>query len=305
MNVSTIKSILSLFVSLWLLIPAVYAQRPIQISLIPGWGSNGPLNARETNNFSINLIGGSAAGLDGVELGGVFNSERKTVKGFQAAGIFNWVGDSVKGIQTAGVFNFAQRFKGVQVAGLVNKTHYLKGVQLGVINIADTSDGVSIGLLAIVRHGMHELSVYADEWSPFNIAFRSGTRKLYGILIAGMNPDRHRRSYYFGYGLGHQIDIAQQLSLRPELSFIHLAPLEPHNFDHNDFLTRFNLDLHWQPSKEFGLSAGPSLTMYDPQRDYYTGSVKYEPLPHGYSTFSFKHSAISGWIGWRVAVSLL
>src|SRR5262249_31179664 len=154
-----------------------------------------------------------------------------------------------------------------------------------------------IGLISIVRHGIHEVSVYADEWSPFNVAFRSGTRKFYSILIAGMNPDHDRRSYYFGYGVGHQIALTQNLALRPELSFIHLAPLEPHNFDHNDFLTRLNVDLHWQPTKEFGLSAGPSLTLYDPQRDYYMGSVKYEPLPHGYSTFSFKNSALRGWIG--------
>jgi hypothetical protein len=78
-----------------------------------------------------------------------------------------------------------------------------------------------------------------------------------------------------------------------------------HNFDNRAFIARFNLDLHWRPSKNFGLSAGPSFTFYNPQKNFYTGNHLYEPLPHGYSTFHFTNSDALGWIGWRVAVNLL
>ena len=312
-----------------------FVTRPVQISLIPGLSTNGSLNSQVTNNFSANLIGGYSSGLKGVELGGVFNIERKSVTGIQAAGVVNIAGDSVKGIQlagiankdldsasglqAAGVANTAKQIKGVQLAGVINqagkvqgfqaagvlnKTHYLKGVQLGVINIADTSEGLSIGLINIVHHGIHELSFYADEWSPLNIAFRSGTPKLYSVLFAGMNPDHDRRSYYYGYGLGHLFPISQHLTLQPELTVMQLSPVNWRNFDKGAFLARFNLDLHWRPTKNFGLSAGPSFTLYNPQKDYYIDNHPYEPLPHGYSTFHFAHSDATAWIGWRVAVNL-
>jgi hypothetical protein len=314
----------------------VFVRRPVQLSLVPGLSTNGPLNSQVTNKFSVNLIGGYSAGLDGLELSGAFNIDKKSVKGVQVAGVVNIVGDSVhgvqlagvankdlysevrglqaaggansaksiKGVQLAGIYNDAGSVDGFQAAGLINRTRHLKGVQLGVINIADTSEGLSIGLINLVHHGLHELSVYADEWSPLNIAFRSGTPGLYWIYFAGMNPDHDRRSYYYGYGLGHQFSFTPRLALRPELSILRLSPADWHNFDHGAFLARLNIDLHWQPVKGFGLSGGPSLTFYNPQRDYYVDGQLYEPLPHGYSTFHFANSNTAAWIGWRVAINL-
>lgn len=170
MNTPKTRSLLPFLVAFLLTTSTDYAQRPFQLSFLPGWGTNGPLNARETNKLSINLVGGSAA-------------------------------------------------------SVVNHTHFLKGIQLGVINIADTSRGVSIGLINIIHHRMHELAVYADEWSPLNVAFRSGSPKLYSILFVGLNPDHARRSYYYGYGLGHQFPFTPSLSLRPELSVLQLSPV--------------------------------------------------------------------------------
>ncbi|HEV2479908.1 MAG TPA: hypothetical protein VGS79_09585 [Puia sp.] len=298
----------------------LFVRRPVQMSLVPGLSTNGPLNSQVTNKFSINLVGGYSAGIKGIELGGVFDIERKSVKGIQAAGVLNMVGDSVKGVQlagiankdlgsvhglqAAGIANTAGQVRGVQLAGILNRTHLLKGIQVGLINIADTSEGVSIGLINITHHGMHEFSVYADEWSPLNIAFRSGTPKFYSIYLAGMNPDPDRRSYYYGYGLGHQIGFTQRLSLRPELSILNLSPVDWHNFNHGAFLARLNIDLHWEPAKNIGLTAGPSFTFYAPQQDYYAAGRLYEPLPHGYSTFHFAKSSSAAWIGWRVAVNL-
>jgi hypothetical protein len=205
-------------------------------------------------------------------------------------------------MQAAGVFNTARTVDGVQLAGVLNHTKHLKGLQIGIVNIADTSDGVSIGLVNIVRHGLHELSVYADEWSPLNFAFRSGTPNFYGILFAGLNPDNDRRSYYYGYGFGRQCKLTQTLSLRPELSFLHISPVDLQHFDKNTFVGRLDVDLHWQPTKQFGISAGPSCSIYNPDKDYYINGHLYQPLPAGYSTFSVSGKSI-GWIGWRAAVN--
>ncbi|HWB90903.1 MAG TPA: hypothetical protein VG605_03585 [Puia sp.] len=312
-----------------------FIQRPVQVSLVPGLSTNGRMNAQVTNKFSVNLAGGYSAGLRGVELGGVFNIDRKSVAGMQAAGVINVVGDSVRGVQLAGVlnkdldsvkgiqaagvansarqirglqiagvYNSADKVYGVQESGLINRTRHLHGVQLGLINIADTSDGISIGLLSIVKHGLHELSFYMDEWSPVNLALRTGTPRFYSILLAGLNPGRQRRSYYYGYGFGHQQHLSKTLSLRFEGTALNVSPVDFRHFADNNMAIRFNVDLHWQPARNFGITAGPSLTAYQSDHNYYIDGQLYQPLPKGYSTRTIGEGRAIGWIGWRVAVNL-
>ncbi|HEY4109043.1 hypothetical protein [Puia sp.] len=311
----------------------LFIQRPIQVSLVPRLSTNGPLNSQVTNKFSINLVGGYSAGLEGVELGGVFNIDRRKMVGFQAAGGVNIAGDTVvgvqmagaynraldtvKGLQAAGAANTARNVQGVQLAGgvnfadhvngsqlgVVNITRHLRGFQLGVINIADTSEGVSLGLFNFVKHGgIHELSLYANEFSPLNLAYRSGNKALYTIFSVGWNPDNDRRSYYYGLGLGHRCPLGKKLSLDIEASEAHLAPAALKSFGDGTWLHRLNIDLHWKITKVFALSAGPSMAIYTPDKDYFIQGHLYHPVT--YSTFTFSGRNI-GWIGWHAAIDFL
>jgi hypothetical protein len=312
---------------------SLFIQRPVQLSLVPRLSTNGALNSQVTNKFSVNIIGGYSGGLEGVGLGGVFNIDRRKAIGFQAAGVANIAGDTVAGVQMAGVYNraldsmkgvqaagavnVARNLKGVQLSGAVNLanhangaqlgviniTRHLKGFQLGVINIADTSDGASLGLFNFVRHGgMHELSLFADEFSPLNIAYRSGNKAIYTILLFGMNPSDRRRSYYAGFGIGHRFPINNSLAIDLEASSIHIAPVEWKNYSHNTWLQRLNLNLRWQTGKWLSFSAGPSVALYNPDRVYTIGGHTYQPVP--YSTFTVSGNNI-GWIGWHAAINFL
>lgn len=336
----------------------LFVQRPIQLSFIPGWSTNGPLNSQVTNKFSINVIGGYEAGLKGVELGGAFNIDKNKVTGVQAAGVINVVGgpvygvqlagvcnkdlDSLHGFQAAGAINMAKTVNGMQLAvintakivegvqagvinladsirgfqfgyfnhatqtkgvqwSLINHTRHLRGLQWGLINIADTSEGVSFGPINIIKHGgLHELSFYADELSPLNLAFRSGTRKAYGIIYGGVNPDDKRRVYYGGLGYGLQSSISHALAIRTEFTVGALSPFNLHNFTSNG-IWRFNLDLHWQPAKNFAITFGPSLNLLDPN---IVNGVPYNPLPDGYATTRIGAGHLTSWIGWHVAINL-
>jgi hypothetical protein len=322
----------------------VFIRRPIQLSLVPGLSTNGPLNSQVTNKVSINIIGGYEAGLTGAELAGVFNIDKKKVTGIQAAGVLNVAGgavsgvqlagvcnkdlDSVHGFQAAGIINMAKKIGGVQMApinhadtvkglqyGYLNYTRQLKGMQLGVINysrdlrgmqwgfinIADSSEGISLGPINIIRHGgLHELSFYADELSPLNLAFRSGTRRAYGIVYAGVNPGEQRRVYYGGFGYGFQFPVSQSLALRTEFTIGQLSPFNLHNFNGNG-IWRLNFDLHWQAVRNLAVSFGPSFNLLDPT---IVGGIRYQPLPHGYHTIQMGESHLTGWIGWHVAVNL-
>jgi|GEM_PF-283123 len=109
------------------------AKFPLQISLLPSIGSNGLMSGGMTNIVSINLLAGYAAGLNGVELGGLANIIREDVKGVQVAGLANTVGGNVSGVQAAGLYNHVKgSCSGVQASGLYNMVKdTMTGIQLG------------------------------------------------------------------------------------------------------------------------------------------------------------------------------
>lgn len=97
------------------------ANRPYQVSLIPGIGTHGSVSGEVVNKISLNVLGGYTAGTRGAEVGGIFNISKEEMTGTQIAGVFNVVGGKTCGVQVAGLYNSAQdSVTGVQVAGLVN-----------------------------------------------------------------------------------------------------------------------------------------------------------------------------------------
>src|SRR3546814_13480081 len=56
-----------------------FTESPVQVSLMPGLSTQGRMSAQVVNNFSVNLIGGYTAGLNGMEMAGVFNMNKKDV----------------------------------------------------------------------------------------------------------------------------------------------------------------------------------------------------------------------------------
>ncbi len=142
--------------------------------------------------------------MTGVQIGGLNNTVLDSVKGFQLGGLYNHVSGNMKGVQMAGMVNFTKlKTKGWQLAGVFNYTKKLNGLQFGLINIADSSDGYSIGLINIIFKGYHKLALYANEVTPFNAAFKTGNHKLYSILLAGAKTGDEKA---FGFGYGHGIE---------------------------------------------------------------------------------------------------
>lgn len=106
---------------------------PFQISLVPSIGTNRLLSGGMNNNFSLNILGGYANGVKGVEIGGLFNIDRNDVTGLQVGGLTNVVGGNLKGMQAGGLFNHVRgSVTGVQVGGLYNLvSDTVYGVQVG------------------------------------------------------------------------------------------------------------------------------------------------------------------------------
>jgi len=265
-----------------------------------------------------NVVGGSVKGVQlagshnivldsvrGLQAAGIGNFNKGKLKGIQLAGIMNKVADSVEGMQAAGIINIAKRqVKGLQLAGIINKTPKLKGVQIGLVNIADTSEGYGIGLINIVKHGMHEISIFTDEVAPLNIAYRSGNDKLYTILLAGYNPSNDRRSYLYGFGLGHRFHLGKTLSLNPELTNEQLIVDGWSNYKYSNFISKFNLDLRVRLGKYFSLSGGPSLAIYSFDKKITVGGHDFSPVTDNYGTWRISDK-VTGWIGWRASINFL
>ena len=160
-----------------------FATRPFQVSVVPGLSTHGQLSSQVVNNFSLNIFGGYTAGTNGLEIGGLFNIDKKDVKYFQAAGLFNSVGGEVKGFQVAGINNLVQdSVEGMQAAGINNfVTGKMSGFQVaGVYNhVSDSVKGVQIA-------GVGNFS--KEKVSGVQIAGVSNisNREMNGVQIAGV-----------------------------------------------------------------------------------------------------------------------
>lgn len=109
-----------------------FVNMPVQTSFVPGLGTHGKMSQQVVNKFSLNVLGGLTAGTNGVEIGCLFNINKKDAKGVQIAGAFNLVGGEVHGTQIGGLYNqVLDSMGGLQITGLVN-------------NVRGTVDGAQI-----------------------------------------------------------------------------------------------------------------------------------------------------------------
>lgn len=160
-----------------------FTTRPFQFSLLPGVGSHGYMSAQVINNFSFNLLGGYTAGTNGLEIGGLFNIDKKEVKYVQVAGLFNAVGGPVKGVQVAGVNNLVlDSVKAMQVAGVNNLVKgKMYGLQVaGVYNhVTDSVKGMQV---AGVGNFTNRKTGGIQVAGVANIA----RRQMNGVQVAGV-----------------------------------------------------------------------------------------------------------------------
>lgn len=182
-----------------------------QVSLFPYIGSNGKLSASTKVNTSLNVLGGVNGGVEGFELGGLFNAVWDSVSGVQIAGIANFVLGNVSGFQVGGIANvnngktYGQSIAGItnlhkgkvnglqlsgfhnlasagvngmQMAGFINQAKdTVRGIQIaGFINKAHVVQGVQISFLNI-----------SDSISGVPLGFFSYVKKGYHVLEVSAN----------------------------------------------------------------------------------------------------------------------
>jgi hypothetical protein len=263
------------------------------------------------NSVKGNATGAQYGGLfnyvkkntNGLQVAGLFNQTSGSLIGFQSAGICNYTKQSVKGMQLAGIANINPgTTNGLQVSGILNYTKHLKGLQLGLINIADTSDGYSIGLITIVKHGYHKITLSANEVLNANLAIKTGNAKLYNILMVGINAGDDDKIFSYGYGVGHEIKAMKWLTVNPELTtqYLYLG-----NWNYLNQLSRFQVLATVKLARNIALFGGPSFSVYYSDQHQAVKGYKFLVPGKSYHTYDLWHNNVTGWVGWTAGISFL
>jgi hypothetical protein len=304
---------------------------PFQTSFTPGLSSHGMMSGQVVNHFSLNALGGYTAGLDGVEMAGLFNINKQYVRYLQLAGLFNVVGGNfsglqiggignnvnkrVDGLQLGGIYNIAKNrkgfsmagianltldtAKGLSIAGILNKAKIMNGFSFALVNIADTLNGYALGLLNFSYNGYHQLMVYSNDLAVANIGFKTGNQKLYALLSAGINPADQPTYFTLGLGLGHEFILGGSYKLAAEFS-THTLMARKWSDTHN--LNRLAAVVNYRINAKLSFFAGPAINLL-----YHAGDTA---LPEQQQIIKNKLSLTDigrnkAWIGWTAGFSFL
>jgi hypothetical protein len=169
---------------------------PVRIGIAPGFSTQGNKDVHTTSNVSLNIYGGMTGSINGIELGSLFNINKKNMQYVQAAGLFNLTGGYAKGVQLSGLFNAVEgQLMGVQYAGLTNYVakdvygiqsagiHNQTGGQIKGLQSAGISNYAGQNVQGIQLAGIVNIS----------------RRKLTGLQAAGiLNYTKHLKGLQIG-----------------------------------------------------------------------------------------------------------
>jgi hypothetical protein len=366
---------------------------PVQVSFLPGMGSQQLTKGLNVNRFSLNILAGYSKGISGFEIGGLANITESNVKGGQVAGLVNVVNGQINGLQLAGIFNYtfskitgaqisgignisnhdvdglqlagisnnnkgaingvqlsgvlntnlrkitglqlagitniqvdkitgcqisgiygiASDIKGVQLSGIMshtthdvsgvqissilNKARKLNGVQFGIVNIADTiENGVQIGLFNIVKNGYRAFEFTKDETYYCNFMYKTGGKRLYSILNAGIMEDK----VGVGYGIGYIQPIYKKLSVNLDALYSTLLATNNSN-TYQGKIMNLRLGINYRILKHLTLTEGLSFNIYDPDKENQSsgsaGKISFVGNSHYNISQAFQNNTKTIWVG--------
>lgn len=145
----------------------------------------------------------AADGMDGLQIGGIATTAIGESAGGQIAGIAS-LATTHTGAQISGVVNMAQTIDGVQI-GLINVGEQVNGAQIGLINIARRMRGAPIGLINIIGDGVHSLEAWGSDLQPFNAGVRLGSQAFQTVIAIG--ADEGFSNTRAGFGVGGRVGL--------------------------------------------------------------------------------------------------
>ncbi len=307
------------------------------------------------NTVGGNVVGTQAAGLfnatkgsvQGVQTAGLFNLSGEA-KAVQGAGLFNIATDDFIGVQAAGLFNFSSgKADGVQAAGLFNiaggktKAQFssffniahdvevgqissflnigkkVSGFQLALINVADSTSGIPIGLLNIIKKGYNRVEFSAGEALLANFALKLGARSFYNIFhfgarwddvtnpASGNDPAASSETVTYvtwalGYGIGTTIGFGKRTLINVEAVTMHVNEQEQWT-DELNMLNQFRLLFDVRTGRHTSLFAGPvgNIMVSKLEREGVIGSMI---MPYTHFDETTADTNVKMWVGFNAGI---
>ncbi len=155
-----------------------------QLTFITPMSTDGSNTKEKEYKFSLNMLGGITGGINGVELGGLFNINKQDMKGLQMSSLANWTGGNVNGLQMGGLANYVEGdMKGLQMGGIANVVRKSSSFQMaGIANYTGEINDVQMAGIANMATGsrlqMAGIANYAQgvdiQIGTINIAQQAG-----------------------------------------------------------------------------------------------------------------------------------
>ena len=263
------------------------------------------INLGDVKGTQIGGVMNMADTVIGIQISGIANKS-DSLQGLQLSGITNYTKD-INGVQIAGIYNHSIRGEGIQFSGIVNRAKYFKGSQIGLINIADSLDGVPIGLFNIIKNGYSRIKVNADETFPINLAYTSGVQYFHTTLFIGTQTNSWNDTTKFltaGYGIGSSIILGKSLSMDIDLNSQYIS--QRNLTTKTSYKASLYTGIEFKIYKKLYLAGGATLNAWFVNKSLISDSA-YEKLRPEYS---FKHDYVNsnfawrGWFGYNFGVRL-
>ncbi len=167
-----------------------------QVSFLPFLGTNLRLSGNTVNDYSLNILAGYSMGTRKLEVGGLFNINRDSVKYVQIAGLSNIAGGPVSGVQAAGLINVnVKKTSGVQLAGLINNNIDTSiATQLAGLMNVNLKKSSAPQLAGLLNVGVGDVSG-VQVAGLLNVA----VREINGVQVSGLvNYATHVRGSQIG-----------------------------------------------------------------------------------------------------------
>ena len=308
-------------------------QKMAQVTFAYPVGSNGAQAMEYSNNFSFNILYGLNGGVNGAEIGSIFNYNKGSVSGFQLAGVGNFNTGATQGLLISGVANITQTtFSGIALSGAVNYANdsskgaqisvlnlstqkftglqlgainyakKVKGMQLGVINYQGTNSGYPIGIVSIAKGGLYKFELTGGEVFYTNLSYKMGVERLYTIYKVGNSSYKSKSVYSVGLGFGSQLPIGEKHRLIIDVSGNQIV--YDNNWDSGlNLLNKLDLNYEFKLTPALSILAGPSLNVYvsDVKVEGEYGTLN---IPYTLSTSEWSNGKTFTWVGFNAGIGV-
>ncbi len=253
---------------------------------VVGMQASGISNFNQGNTTGASITGvlnHTGGNIMGLQLAGIFNSASRDVMGMQLSGVGNRSGGKITGLQLSGIGNITRgNMAGLQFSTVFNYSHRLTGIQFALVNIADTSSGLSIGLLNIIRKGgYYKLEISNNDVMPLNLTFKSGRKQFYSLLTGGAN---NNGTHSLGFGIGRSFSLRNNMAVSTDLMQLTIFDT---NWKSLGQVYRFLPLFSYSITKWFSVHAGPAISITEKSTDV-------SKIPGRDET---------RWLGWQAGIS--